>query len=412
MRHPATALKLVSTLLSLVALLAPLPALAEDWPAYRGPHADGISRESAWNPRFPAAGPRVLWKAQVGKGYGAISIADGRAFVTGHADDQETLHCFDARTGAVLWEKSFPAELIARFHSGGPNATPTVDGDQVYILSKDGQLRAYQVSTGNELWSHRLTELLDMELPAWGFASSPVIHGDHLIIDAGTTFALNKTTGQVAWKSKKYKPGYSTPLLFERDGKTLLAALNGYGLVILDAADGAEVAKHRWETQYDVNAASPVLHGDKFFISSGYNAGCALVRFDGSDLTEIYRHRDMRNQMDTSVLIDGRLYGIDGNNGRPDTTLVCMDFETGKVLWRQNGVGCGAVSAAGNTLIVLGERGELITAKASPERFQPISRAQILSDICWTAPVLSHGRLYCRDAAGNLICLDLSEGTD
>jgi outer membrane protein assembly factor BamB len=173
----------------------------------------------------------------------------------------------------------------------------------------------------------------------------------------------------------------------------------------VDPKNGNELWSYPWKTSHDVNAADPIVQDDFVFISSGYNHGAALLRIANGKPERIWENKQMRNQHNNSVLLDGALYGIDGDN---NSDLKCLEFKTGDVKWAQKGLGKGALMAADGKLIVLSEKGELVIAAADPSAFKPLARWQVLGGRCWTAPVLSHGRIYCRNAAGDLVCVDVS----
>ena len=150
---------------------------------------------------------------------------------------------------------------------------------------------------------------------------------------------------------------------------------------------------------------------ERLFISSGYNRGCALLKLGDGDPTVVWTNKDMQNQFSSSVLIDGHLYGVDGDT-TSKRTLKCMEMRTGDVKWMIEGLGSASLMAAGDQLIILSEQGELIVGTASPKSFQAIARAQVLTGKCWTVPVLANGRIYCRNADGDLVCLDVREQKD
>src|ERR1041385_7047606 len=175
-------------------------AIAEDWPNFRGPDHNGISKETGWAAQWPAGGPKILWKAKVGIGFASFAVGDGRACTVGNKDDTDTVFCFDANTGAVVWKFSHPSKLDPKFYEGGPSATPTVDGDRVYTFSKRGVLHCLGAAKGDVIWSKDLMKELNAEMPTWGFASSVYIEGDLAIVNAGSAgAALDKKTGKVVW---------------------------------------------------------------------------------------------------------------------------------------------------------------------------------------------------------------------
>ena len=250
-----------------------------------------------------------------------------------------------------------------------------------------------------------------MEEPAeWGFASSALIVGDHVIVEAAQTLAFNKTDGTPAWKSERYQPAYGSPTPFEFAGRALLATIKTDGLVILDAATGKTLAFEEWETRFNTNANTPIIRGDQIFISTGYQRGCALYRFTGDALEAIYTNRAMSNHMANCVLVGGQLYGFDGNTHTGQTRLLkCLDFNTGDERWAQAGLGIGAIGAAGGRLIILSEKGELVIAEADPEKFAPLKRAQVSSGRHWNVPVIANGFIYVRNAAGKLTAIDVRQ---
>lgn len=374
-----------------------------DWPNWRGPHRDGISRESGWNAQWPADGPPVRWEKSVGAGQSTVAVAAGRLYVLGNRDGKDTVYCLDPASGDELWTFSYDADIFDKQHEGGPSATPLVDDGRLYTLSKHGELYCFDAANGNVLWQRQLTATLGVEVPTWGFSGSPVVEGRRLILDAGVIAAFDKASGELLWQTENYGPAYSTPQPFDHGGKRLLACFPEHGLVIVSLEDGRELAKTRWQTSYGVNAATPIVHGDRIYISSGYNTGGAVYVFTGDELRELWRNKVMSNHFATSILHEGHLYGYD------DSRLKCVEFATGKERWVEPSTGKATLTMAGDTLIVLSERGELMTAKPSPAGFEPISRAQVLGGRCWVVPVFSHGLLYCRNNAGELVCLELRD---
>ena len=405
--------------LLLVVLFAFLPVVSgADWPQWRGSDENGISAE-----RLPAKPDftTVLWQKKVGTGFSTVVVAEGRVFTLGHSGPKEggneTVWCFHAETGAEIWQHSYPAPLIARFYEGGPGATPTVRGGKVFTYSKHGRLHCYEAATGKVIWQRdMLAEAGLDEPPEWGFACSPYfLTDDTLLIEAGATFALDAATGKVRWKSQRFTPAYGTPKAFTAGGRKLIAVMKTEGLVVLDAGNGATVATADWKTSFDTTATTPIIHGGKIFISTGYDRGCALFELAGDQLKKSYEHKLLSNHMNNSVLLDGHLYGFDGtaHRGRP-TEFVCLELATGKEKWRvppAAGLGCGSVMAtADGTLLILSERGELLTAPATTAGFKTTARHQVLGGRCWTVPVLAHGRIYCRNARGDLVCVKAGDG--
>ncbi|KAB2653793.1 MAG: PQQ-binding-like beta-propeller repeat protein [Verrucomicrobia bacterium] len=392
-------------LFSLTALLTSLvlSSTAADWPNFRGPDHNGISKETGWASQWSNGAPKQLWKAKVGLGFATLSVSNGRVYTTGNASDTDTVFCFDADTGKALWKNSYPAPRDAKYYEGGTSATPTVDGDRVYTISKRGILHCLGAADGKVVWTNNLQQELGAKIPEWGFAGSFYIEGDLAILNFGTAgTALDKRTGKVVWTSGTDVSGYSTPMPVNAGGERAVILAVKQDVVAVKIKDGKELWRFPWKTQYDVNAPTPILSGSKVFISSGYNHGGGVFDISQQPPKEIWNNKNMRNHMASSILWKGHLYGIDENQ------LRCLDFDTGEVKWTDKVSGKGALMIADGKLIVLSERGELLVAEASPAAFKPISRVQVVGGKCWAAPVLANGKIYCRTGPGDVVCVDVS----
>jgi outer membrane protein assembly factor BamB len=381
---------------------------AADWPRWRGPDATGISQETGWKSNWGESGVPVLWKSQVGTGYSSLAVASGRLYTLGHRDGNETLFCLDAESGKELWKRTYPAQIVANLHKGGPATTPTIDAGVVYSMSRDGRLMALTAEKGDLLWETQLVGQTANKVPEWGFSSSVIVEGNLLLVESGGVAAFDKGTGKLAWHAGKFKLGYGSPELFTYDGKRYAASLNNQNVQIVDVATGQQVTSSEWVTSYDTNSTTPIAVGDELFISTGYNRGCELLRFNGSGLKQLYEVKTMANHMNNSILWDGYLYGVHGNSHNPSQcALRCIEWKTGKQKWSQRGCGCGSLIVADGKLIVLSDQGLLAIVKASPDKFESISQQQVLSGECWTSPVLANSRIYCRSSDGELVALDV-----
>lgn len=376
---------------------------AADWPHFRGPDYNGISKETGWAAQWPANGPKKLWSAKVGIGFATISVSEGRAYTVGHADKKDTIYCFNANTGAEVWKHPYAAELDPKYYEGGPSATPTVEGGRVYTLSKRGLVHCLDAAKGTAIWSKNLAEEVKATMPTWGFAGSVFVSADLALLNVGSTgAALDKKTGKVIWSSGPDEAGYSTAVpITAASGPAVMFAIK-QGVVAVQLTDGKELWRFPWKTEYDVNAADPIMSGNKVFISSGYNRGGGVFDVSSAPPGNLWDNKNMRNHMNSCVLWNGHLYGVDENQ------LRCLVFDTGEVKWTDKVSGKGSLMLADGKLIVLSEKGELLVADASPDGFKPISRAQILGGKCWSAPVLANGKIYARNAAGNVVCVDVS----
>jgi outer membrane protein assembly factor BamB len=384
---------------------------AEDWSQWRGAKRDGISAEKGWSTEWTGDGPAQVWTAEVGIGFSAMAVASGKLYTLGWADDKDTVFCLDATTGKEVWQHSYDAELGDKYFEGGPLSTPTVDGDKVYTLGKWGMVCAFDAASGKVLWSKNLAEEVGASAPEWGFSGSILALGDTLVLNVGSHgTALEKATGKVIWKSGPESAGYSTPLPIKSGGKDLLAYSNTDSYYAVEPATGKVAWTLEWPTRYGVNACDVVpVAENQFFISSGYGKGCGLIDTSAEGAPKLlWQNKDLSCQMNPPVLIEGHLYGIDGDEGR-SPTLRCIEATTGKVKWKNPSNASGALMAADGKLIAINGKGELTIAKATAEGFEPITSAQVASGRTWTVPTLVNGMLYIRNAAGSLTCFKLSK---
>lgn len=379
---------------------------ADDWPQWRGPNRDGISKESAWSSDWPQSGPKRLWEASLGTGFSAVSVADGHAYTMGFKEDADHVYCLDPDTGKIVWEFSYPATLQPKMFEGGPTSTPVVHDGRVYTVSRVGELHCLDAATGRKIWATDWRREFSAEAPPWGYAGSPLILDDRLIAEPGargaSIAAYDRKTGALIWKSGESEAGYASPIAMERAGQQCIATFNQQGLCLWDASNGRPIWDHRWKTGYDVNAATPIHDANRIFISSGYGTGCALIDASRGHPIVLWQNKDMRNKHTVSVLWQGHLFGFD------EADLVCMEFANGALRWRERGLGRGSLMLADGRLIIQTERGDLIIARATPDRFDRVASTCALGERAWVMPVLSNGKIYCRSNKGTLACFDVS----
>ena len=426
---------------------------AEDWPNFRGPDYNGVSGESNLSFDWPADGPEILWKAEIGTGYSSMAVSDGKVYAMGNTgippveeeeeeededdEDEEDIdeeeededededeeedegpkwatmspegnfdivYCFNASTGEKIWQYKYPAPLVPYGYEGGPSATPTVDSGRVYTLSKNGILLCLNAKTGEEIWQKNLIKEYDIKIAMWGLAGSALIVDDMVIVNAAEKgMAFNKYDGSLIWKNGTGPTGYATPVPYTFNGKKCIALFGSKYMYGLDTSTGEELWSVPWETMYDENNPDPIISDDKIFICTGIGTGCALFDIRENKLTQIWKNKKMQNYLNGSVLYKGYIYGPD------NTSLTCMDFKTGDVVWAQKGFGWASLIIADDKLIFMNDKGKLFIAEASDEGYKEIASAQIMSTKrSWTLPVLANGRIYARNSVGELVCVNIS----
>ena len=381
-------------------------AAGGDWFRWRGPAGTGISEDSNWDPGALVGQPRVVWKANVGNGYSAVSIKDGRLFTMGNEGDVDVVHCLRTDSGETVWTRSYPCKPGSY---PGPRATPFVDGDLVYAASRQGDVLCLEARTGKVKWKRDISSEFGARPPTWGHGGSPCVEGRLLILNGGKSgLALDKTTGRKVWASATGIGNYATPVLATIKGVRCAAIMGMKELSGVVVKSGRVLWSFPWEeSKYDVNAADPIISGTRVFVSSGYGKGCVVFDVASGRPEILWQNGKMRNHFSSCVELGGYLYGIDGNTG--GGSLACLALETGEEMWRAN-LGFGSLIAAAGKLIVLNESGKLFVAKAGPEAYEQIATCNtMLAPRCWTAPVLCQGRLYCRNHKGDLVCIDVGK---
>jgi outer membrane protein assembly factor BamB len=397
----------------LAAILAH-PLSAADWPQWRGPNRDGISTEIGWSVSWPKEGLKRVWKAEVGAGYGTVSVSQGRLYVMGNTADKDTVYCLEAGTGKETWK--FTYDCVAKDPNGyhGVRSTPSVDGDLVFTTSRQGHLFCLSATEGKVKWAKEFGKDFGGKTPTWGFAISPLVEGGLVIVEPGgpgaAVVALKKETGEEVWKSEGAPAGYSSPIAYTLNRERFVAVFSAQGGAGRRLSDGKAVWNFPWKTSYDVNAATPIVDGSKVFVSSGYGTGCGLYDVATNPPQEVWKNKNMRNHVNSCVLWRGCLYGFDENS------LKCIDFKTGEVKWSEGKYGKGSLMLADGKLLLYSERGQLGLAEASPEGYKELGFFQALevrqsypggaARQTWAAPVLANGKIYCR-SQDDLVCLEV-----
>jgi outer membrane protein assembly factor BamB len=405
-------------LLGAIAMPAGGRASATDWLVWRGPAQNGVTPEAvaAW----PAAGPRRLWSATIGKSYAAVSVGGRRLYTIGALNGEETVYCLDAVSGRPVWKRSWKhPERVNPYEPDhtASTGTPVVAGDRVYVLTREGLALCLNAKDGSPCWQRDLAQETQNGLPPFGCGSSPVLYRDRVIYNVGKHgVALNRQTGAVVWNSGSGVAGHASAVVYRMDGRDGLCLLAGDALMGVDPENGNELWRYPWPSANHIYAIDPIVSGDRIFVASYARSG--QVRLAGQSVASVYDTRTLRATFSNPVLVDLCVYGCDRG------ALQCVDWSTGVEKWSQPGVlhatpaapaegaprypmSEGALIAAGKQLIVLDDSGTLHLVSASPDAYHEIAHASVLKGPCWTMPVLANGLLYCRNNAGDLVCLDL-----
>ncbi len=356
---------------------------------------------------WPAEGPKKIWQASVGVGYSSVSVSQGRLYTMGNVDEVDYVYCLDAKTGAVIWKHNYNCSSKDPNNYPGTRCTPTVDGEFVYTLSREGHLFCLNTKDGKVVWSKEFTKDFRAQIPRWGFSGSPLVEVNLLLVETGglgaSVVALQKNSGTVVWKNGSDGVGYSSLVTYDAGGQRNFVVFPKDAVVGRAMRGGGELWRFPWKTSFGVNAATPIVEGDKVFISSGYNYGCALLQFSQRPPKVVWQNKNMRNHVNSCVLWQGCLYGFD------ESDLKCLDFNTGAVKWSTKGFGKGSLMVADGKLIIYGDSGKLAVAEATSTGYKELASAQVLGgSSTWAAPVLADGKIYCRSME-KLICLDVKK---
>jgi len=389
---------------------------AADWPQWRGPDRTGLSRETGLLRSWPPEGPKLVWKAEgLGGGYSTPSIANKRIFGMGYVEDAEVVWALATDNGQRIWGTRIASANHEIGYDEGPRSTPTVDGDRLYALGVSGDLVCLNVTDGKLLWRKNLVREFGGHVPGWGYSESPLVDGEKVVVTPGgreaTLVALNKTSGEVVWKCQV--PGgdpaaYSSCIAADVGGQRQYIQFLSHGVVGVSATDG----KFLWRFDAPANnrgiqCSTPLFRDNLVFAASAYRHGGALARLtngpNGVTAEQVYFTRNMQNHHGGMILVGDYLYGFN------ESTLTCLNFKTGEVVWEDRSVNKGSLGYADGHLYARGERGAVALVEATSTgyvergRFDQPDRS---GKNAWSHPVIANGRLYLRDQ-DILLCYDV-----
>ena len=379
------------------------PAPPTDWPQWRGPDRNGLSKESGLLQQWPASGPPLVWSiSSLGAGYGSLAIKDDRIFVQGSNGRQSVIYVLSRADGKGVWSKALgPAGNNDR--GPGPRGTPTVDGDRVYVLTENGDLACLKTLDGTAVWQRNILKDFGGRNIEWEISESPLVDGNNVIVTPGGRgagmVALDKLTGATVWTSKDLsdEAGYASAVVGDVQGVRTVMALTAEAGVGVRASDGKLMWRYRQVANRTANITTPIFSDNKVFYTSAYDTGGALLGLTAQNgevkAQEIYFTREMQNHHGGVLLINGYLYGF--NN----SILTCLEFSTGKMMWRNRSVGKGSLTYADGHLYIESEDNVVGLADASPTGYREKGRFRIPDQglPSWAHPVVAGGRLYIRN---------------
>ncbi len=427
-----------------------------DWPAFLGPTGDSRSPETGILTGWGDAGPPIVWHHRVATSYAAPTISRGRLFLFDRHDPRPgapgnaRLTCMAAETGEKLWQFEYLTDYTDQYgYDNGPRCCPVVDDDRVYIRGVEGMLHCLRVMDGALLWTIDLTQRFGIVQNFFGQGSTPVIEGNLLIVQVGGSppdanrydianargngtgvVAFDKHTGAIVYQLSDELCSYTSPTLATIDERRWCFVFARGGLLAFNPADGALDFHFAWRSRLleSVNASNPVVIGNRVLISETYGPGAALLAVRPGDYDIVWaddpdeRDKTLQTHWNTPVYHDGYVYGSSGRHAN-EAELRCVELATGKVMWSEPGLARSSLLFVDGHFICLGEYGELLLLKATPEKFDALAavvlraddddavlpelrNAPLLRYPAWAAPVLSHGLLYLR-GPNMLVCCEL-----
>jgi outer membrane protein assembly factor BamB len=383
-----------------------------DWPQWQGPDRTGLSKETGLLQQWPSSGPPVIWSvSNVGGGYGSIAVTGDRILIQGMKGHDSIVSSLNRADGAPVWSKALgPSGSNDR--GSGPRGTPTVDGDRMYVLTESGDLACLGVKDGSAIWQRNILKDFGGRNIPWLISESPLVDGSAVIVTPGGRNAgivsLDKMTGKTIWVSKELSDdaGYASPVVADVQGVRTVMTLTSAAGVGVRASDGKLMWTYRPVANGTANIATPIFFDNKVFYTSAYGKGAALLALtaqNGSvEAKEIYFTREMQNHHGGVLLVKGYLYGFH------NSILTCLEFATGKMMWRDRSVGKGSLTYADGDLYIQSEDNVVGLAEASPTGYKEKGRFRIADQglPSWAHPVVSGGRLYIRNQ-GTLAAYDV-----
>lgn len=381
--------------------------LAADWPQLLGPARSGVSTEVV---RLTAK-PAIVWRGEVGAGFAGPAIVDGKLILFHRLANEEVVEARDLKAGGKqVWRFGYPTRYRDDFgFDEGPRAVPTVAGGRVYTHGAEGTMHCLELATGRNVWSVDTRAVFGSVKQFFGAAGAPLVDNGRVILNAGGPggkgiVALDAATGKTAWTATNDEAGYSSPVASALG----ILVFNRAGLVALDPAAGRVKWQFPWRSRShaSVNAALPVVDGNRVFVTASYGTGAALIEIGPAGPKTIWSNDDsLSSHYATPVLREGILYGFDGRQ-EMGQELRAVELATGKVRWKTAEFHAGSLILAGKTLLVMSESGDLVAAPAMPDGYNPAGRTKLLTGVVRAFPALSDG-VFCARNEREMVCVGI-----
>jgi hypothetical protein len=380
----------------------PPPAITTpaEWPGFRGPERDGVVRGIRINTDWSSAPPTVIWRRPIGPGWSSFAVRGDLLYTQEQRGDDEVVACYKVSTGEPVWRHRDRVRFWESNGGAGPRGTPTIHENHVYALGATGLLKALDAATGAVVWSRNAAADTNVELPGWGFTSSPLVVDDVVIVAlSGRLAAYDVETGKPRWLGPDGGGGYSSPHLATIDGVTQVLLLRGARSTSVAPADGTLLWEYRWQPAVSIVQPAFTSDGDILINTADAMGGHGMRRIevghgpDGWTTRELWTSRGLKPYFNDFVVHKGHAYGFDGS------ILSCIDVEDGTRKWKGGRYGSGQLILLPeqDLLLVLSEEGELALVGATPDQYTELARVPGIEGKTWNHPVLIGSTLLVRN---------------
>ncbi|WP_395753484.1 PQQ-binding-like beta-propeller repeat protein [Prosthecobacter sp.] len=380
---------------------------AEDWPRWRGLNADG-----GWNPKgipadFARKEPARLWSQEIGAGFGGVTACEGRVYVMDRLKSPKEIErvlCFDAESGKKLWDHSWDVSYGGMDYGTGPRSSVSIIDGKAYALGATGVAACLDAASGKVIWEVDTVQTFGAKIPKWGFAASPVLDGERVLLHVGaregSVLALDKNSGKEVWRGGPDPAGYCTPEIISHAGARQLIAWGPEHVQSLDPASGRVNWTFPYKITYGVSIAQPIYH-DGILLVSGYWHGAKALRL-GKSATLLWENQsDICGLMSAPLFRDGIVYMLDKTRG-----LQAFELKTGRILWSDDNtlspkdsnpqMSLVWMQESANLAALLNADGELVYVSLKPEGHKELARWQIIGKT-WAHPAFAGNRVYVRN---------------
>jgi outer membrane protein assembly factor BamB len=378
--------------------MSALPAVSDtiaEWPGFRGPDRDGVVNNLIINSEWSATPPEEIWRRAVGPGCSSFAVNGNMLYTQEQLGEYETVSCYNITNGKPVWKHKYKARFEESHAGPGPRSTPALSGNLLFSLGATGILNALEANTGSVIWSRNAAEDTGIKIPLWGFAGSPLISGDVVIVGlAGKIAAYNISTGSPEWTGPDGESGYSSPQLFTLNGVPQVIFMSKSGAVSIEPGSGKEIWDYPWEIQDRILQPSFIGGGDLLLSGENKSIRRISVTQEGGEFKarEVWNSSDYKVNFNDFVIHKGYAYGFDG------PALTCIDLKDGRRMWRGARYrGFQILLADQELLIILTEKGEVALVSADPIEFREMAKIRALKSKTWSHPVIAGNLLVVRN---------------